>query len=328
MQMPANQILDIDFIDIKQQIAELRQFKPEELAYSNLLAYSALSYPNYIVAKHNTLIAQHLMAVERGEITRLMIFMPPRHGKPQPVDNIVLMADGSRRRLGDIKSGDQVITHRGRPRTVIQVFEQGVLPCVKITTALGRCHKAAFTHPYLTTCGWKQAKDLRSGDILGLVSMPSTEPAATQTDIQFEYMGYMIGDGCCTSAQSFTNGDQEILERFKAVSKRLGYSIREVERKTCTMLYSSGSNCRDWLRKHNLYGKKSREKRVPDFVFKGSKKQIGYFIGAYFCCDGSVNKRGGHRKDCCVEIYSLNKLLLQDIQHLLLRIGVYSYIRI
>ncbi|MDR2005898.1 MAG: phage terminase large subunit [Acidaminococcales bacterium] len=36
-------------------------------------------------ARFHTLICQKLEAVERGEITRLMLFMPPRHGKSQTV---------------------------------------------------------------------------------------------------------------------------------------------------------------------------------------------------------------------------------------------------
>ena len=37
--------------------------------------------PSFELAPHNKLIIQNLEAVERGEINRLMIFMPPRHGK-------------------------------------------------------------------------------------------------------------------------------------------------------------------------------------------------------------------------------------------------------
>ncbi|MGN7962173.1 phage terminase large subunit [Brucella sp. 22210] len=53
----------------------------EDLAYSRLIAYAAYQWPGYKDASHHRLIARHLEAVERGEITRLMITMPPRHGK-------------------------------------------------------------------------------------------------------------------------------------------------------------------------------------------------------------------------------------------------------
>ena len=54
---------------------------PEDFAFSRLIGYAAYQWPGYIDAPHHRLIARHLEAVERGEITRLMITMPPRRGK-------------------------------------------------------------------------------------------------------------------------------------------------------------------------------------------------------------------------------------------------------
>lgn len=54
---------------------------PEDFAFSRLIAYAAYQWPGYKDARHHRLIARKLEQVERGEITRLMIFMPPRHGK-------------------------------------------------------------------------------------------------------------------------------------------------------------------------------------------------------------------------------------------------------
>lgn len=53
----------------------------EDYAFSLLTSYAAYQWPGYQVAPHHRLIAEHLEAVERGDITRLMITMPPRHGK-------------------------------------------------------------------------------------------------------------------------------------------------------------------------------------------------------------------------------------------------------
>lgn len=53
----------------------------EDFAFSRLIAYAAYQWPGYRDAAHHRLIARHLEAVERGDIKRLMITMPPRHGK-------------------------------------------------------------------------------------------------------------------------------------------------------------------------------------------------------------------------------------------------------
>lgn len=66
-----------------QQSAQLSEpiLTPEDYSFSRLIAYAAYQWPGYRDAPHHRLIARKLEAVERGEITRLMITMPPRHGK-------------------------------------------------------------------------------------------------------------------------------------------------------------------------------------------------------------------------------------------------------
>lgn len=54
---------------------------PEALAFSSLAAYAVYQWREYRLAPHHLRIIAALEAVERGDITRLMICMPPRHGK-------------------------------------------------------------------------------------------------------------------------------------------------------------------------------------------------------------------------------------------------------
>jgi hypothetical protein len=51
------------------------------LASIDLGCYAVALWPDFEVARHHQTIIEKLEAVERGEIKRLMIFMPPRHGK-------------------------------------------------------------------------------------------------------------------------------------------------------------------------------------------------------------------------------------------------------
>lgn len=52
-----------------------------ELARRNLLDYCKLVYPGYEAPTHVLYMIERLEALERGDITRLMICMPPRHSK-------------------------------------------------------------------------------------------------------------------------------------------------------------------------------------------------------------------------------------------------------
>lgn len=50
-------------------------------ARDHLLAYAIGLQPEYLAPPHIRMLADHLMRVERGEIKRLLVTMPPRHGK-------------------------------------------------------------------------------------------------------------------------------------------------------------------------------------------------------------------------------------------------------
>jgi predicted phage terminase large subunit-like protein len=52
-------------------------------ARRSLLKFTEFTNPLYRSAEHHKRICEKLEAVERGEIDRLMIFMPPRHGKSE-----------------------------------------------------------------------------------------------------------------------------------------------------------------------------------------------------------------------------------------------------
>jgi predicted phage terminase large subunit-like protein len=52
-----------------------------KLARVDLACYAIAVFPKFELAAHHRLMVDKLEAVERGEIRRLMMFLPPRHGK-------------------------------------------------------------------------------------------------------------------------------------------------------------------------------------------------------------------------------------------------------
>lgn len=52
-------------------------------ARASLIDFTSYTNDLYVAAEHHKIIAEKLEAVERGEITRLIICMPPRHGKSE-----------------------------------------------------------------------------------------------------------------------------------------------------------------------------------------------------------------------------------------------------
>jgi predicted phage terminase large subunit-like protein len=59
------------------------EFSDLDAPRSSLVSYCVAQYPSFVFPKHILLIAHYLEKVERGEINRLMIFAPPRHGKSE-----------------------------------------------------------------------------------------------------------------------------------------------------------------------------------------------------------------------------------------------------
>ncbi|GAC1516238.1 MAG: hypothetical protein NVS1B11_36340 [Terriglobales bacterium] len=153
--------------------------------------------------------------------------------------------------------------------------------------------------------------------------------------------GYFVGDGCCkiypnkgyptpTLISTITCPDpNEGIDIEHCVSV-LGWKFKKSPPRKGTVavwVYNVSGGSRPWLYKTGLAGHGSHTKRVPPFVFEGSRKQIGHFIGAYFACDGTLNKKGSLRTDLNISFSSVNRLLLTDVQHLLLRLGIKSRIR-
>jgi len=267
---------------------------------------------------------------------KLLILARPNSAKPLSIYSEVLMADGSYQYLGDVQVGDSVITHEGRARKVLAVHEQGILPVLRIQTHSGRVILSAPDHVFLTPTGWKEAKDLKVREALALVSRPKTTPKDFTISVEeFRMAGYFIGDGNTTGnykgskspfsmAANVTCFDPVEAKDLKHCATALGWGVSEGVKGR----YQFSGGVRPWLRSRELALKNSREKLVPDWVYRGSSEQIAHFLGAYFSCDGTVNARGGKsRRDACLEFCSVNRELLEGVQRLLLRLGIPAKIR-
>ncbi|WP_408737352.1 phage terminase large subunit [Acetobacter senegalensis] len=74
-------------VPLHRQVSQNAQaeLKNRSHARQNLLDFTRYTMPGYQSGVHHHLLCQKLDAVERGTITRLMVFMPPRHGKSELV---------------------------------------------------------------------------------------------------------------------------------------------------------------------------------------------------------------------------------------------------
>lgn len=284
--------------------------------------------------KHIKFIADHIQAAINKDSIKdkmLMISVPPRHGKCLNNKTFLVMGDGSLKQLGDIEIGDYVYTHEGRSRKVLEIYEQGILDCIEVETKSGRRIITDLTHPFWTPDGWVVAADLVINNCLSVMSYYSDRDCDNSEKelCEARLAGYFVGDGCCTekSYPRITCADEIELNDIKHCVNVLGFDIGTIYNKIEVPIRPAGM-VKSWLKSAGLYGHNSYTKRVPQFIFKGSNELVANFIGAYFSCDGHINKRSGIRKDACVELYSVNHDFLKDVQHLLLRVGIQSTLRL
>lgn len=259
----------------------------------------------------------------------VIIYMEQEPGSPIYEEEFILMGDGSYQKLKNIEVGDYVINKNGLPTRVLKIYKQGELDCLQIKTDSGRVVKSAYIHPFLTIRGWVEAKNLTTNDYLALCRLKNLAQQNEMRDEEFRLAGYFIGDGCCT----FTKNKSSINAMITCTDDLQGEDIINCATTLNFICNKTGKNkayyrlshgVRDWLRKVELAGKRTENKIVPKWIFKSSNDQISNFIGAYFSCDGCISI-GNHGVG--IEFYSISKELLEGIQHLLLRFGIYSRLK-
>lgn len=322
------------FEQVQAQLAQESLTEREAAAArEDLVSYCKFMSSEFTDPWHVQVIADALMRVERGELKGLILNVPPRHGKPVYEDELVLMANGQRKKLKDIQVGERVITHTRRAQVVSEVHIQGDLPCLKIQTKYGRTLSLALSHPVMTTEGWKEAKDIVIGDYIAVSHSGDLECESPFQDAEFLLAGYLLGDGSVgvnqngrSSGAAFTNADEAIINDFRNASEAMGFQIKKVAKYHYGMSGKSRDYTpRHWLRDREVIGT-SYTKTVPAWVFTAPKKQVALYLGAYFSCDGCVEKSGDHG-GYALSYNSVSKEILLAVQHLLLRFGIESSLK-
>ena len=297
-------------------------------------------------------VAEHLQAVVDGEIKRLIINIPPRMGKPVRHDALISTKYGLIP-LRDVRVGDEVLTHKNRYQRVTAVHDQGVLPTLKVRTRRGREVSAAYDHPFLTTEGWAQLQDIGPQDVVGIV--PNRNGTfSTNTEVSLSearLLGYLIGDGSCQGTPNVTVADdieahdisQVILDcGFLPVVNEYhvatnGYRLKRIAIKSTLApnqhdrRKGSKGPVRQWMVDRGLWGGSSYTKMIPDAILHSGTSAICNFIGAYWACDGYVTTKGAKRNgvqrdDLVIGCDSVNKAFIEQMQMLLLQIGIDSSI--
>jgi len=220
---------------------------------------------------------------------------------------------------------------------VSHAFSTGTKPFYLLKTKLGRQLRATANHKFRSVDGWKRLDDFERGERLAL---PRTLPclsAQTMADDELALLGHLIGDGCTLPrhAIQYTTRENDLAETVAFLARRVfGADVApRIKRErqwfqvylTSTRHHTHGvrSVVSEWLEKLECWGLRSHEKFVPRTVFAQPPHAIAHFLRHLWATDGCIRVSHGQRgKSPHIYYASSSESLAQDVQSLLLRIGI------
>ena len=278
---------------------------------------------------HLQVIRQSLDRVTRGEIDRLAIFLPPRHGKCLAAGSPVLLADGRIVPIEKVRPTDMVASigagYNVVSSEIIRTYTNGVRPVLRVTLASGREVLCTENHPFLTVLGWREAGALAVGDRVASMRQTPIPEAEPLPDGYAAIMGYLIGDGSYGKGNVIISAaDPDVIAHILSIVTSHGWSMKQIHKYD----YYIGRPTRfgpKRLTPRAIFLKymtpaKSPQKRVPPRIFQACRADLCAFLGAYFNCDGTVTTC----REGVAEFGSSSEGLLRDTQVLLTRLGIYS----
>jgi len=228
-------------------------------------------------------------------------------------------------------------------KLISRVFSSGKKQLFALKTRSGRVINASANHPFLTIEGWKRVDQLKQGEHVGIPrKLRPIRSVSHFSDNELILLAHLIGDGCVIPHQPihYTSADQENIQIVSQVAKQLfGINSRIVKQENwfhvyLTSPYHLTKNRRhpitEWFNKLGLEKVRSYDKRLPEQLFSCSLEQIALFLHHLWATDGNISwrKMASRKKSAAIYYATTSSLLAKQVQHLLLRFGILSTLRI
>lgn len=248
-------------------------------------------------------------------------------------DTGIIMDSGNLVQIKDLRVGDSLgsldeRTDTARTAQVTWKSDRYRKKCLQITTKKGFVIEAGISHPFLKLGYWEDADRLKVGDRIGVARQLGVFKGVPSTANQVSFCALMIGDGCAVGQTNFTQnrGSAGYVE-FLGVCRALGWEVSVYPKKgsKADSISVQGSAVRDLLQSWGLWGKKSAEKFVPDFVWDLSREQTALFLNRLWSTDGHVGQQTRSKYE--LSYCSISERLIRDVQRLLWKFGIPSSVR-
>jgi ribonucleoside-diphosphate reductase alpha chain len=261
---------------------------------------------------------------------------------------------------GSAVAAESIIFHEAAP-----IFQTGTqVPVRRLVTSHGIEITATPNHRFLTSEGYKRLDELEFGDTLLLqhgegawstnrelppiaygvrsdvrlrakIVRGEAQPPTVWSAELSEVIGYVIGDGyvrrgdtadivgIAVDAQDSLLADT-LQTRF---ATWFGARGNRTVRHGHVQLQYAGSSA-TFLMGLGISTAPAHEKRVPETIFAAPREAVTGFLRGLFSADGSVQIGSAEKGTCSVRLATSSKLLAQDVQQLLLNLGIVSSLRL
>lgn len=294
--------------------------------------------------------------------TKGLLTFDELYGSQEPIE--VIVDQRAAETVKQVVGGTGQVCLGTVARPAVPVFKTGAaVPVYRLATSHGYEVTVTANHRFLTPAGYVELRHLRPGDTLYLQSAEggwSQERALPAVDFTREaraklaarekrgearvptewtqeigrFLGWAVADGYTYDKGdkprlSLVFGDQEaeLMPYFRAlVEGWFGVRGTVNTRNNTTALHFEASVAR-FARALGLKPVKADEKQVPEALWRAPREAVTGFLQALFTADGTVNL-SEVKGSCSVRLASSSKLLLQDVQLLLLNLGIVSALRL
>ncbi len=248
-------------------------------------------------------------------------------------------ATGQRVPIEAVKPGMEVLSlgpdYRFYRVPVLAVLESGVREVVRLKTRSGRTLVLTPDHPLLTLEGWKPLHDLPIGTPIAVPAELPTGGHQAPPEERITLLALLLGDGNTRLSGPrgpkpnafFYSKDPELLAAYRRCAEALGARVKAyVHPATGVVTLASSppsAGAQDPVKRlveEAGMVAKAEEKRVPEEVFRYRREALALFLGRLFSTDGSVEKKR-------ISYSSASLGLVQDVAHLLLRLGIVGQVR-
>ncbi|MBI5221127.1 MAG: replicative DNA helicase [Candidatus Liptonbacteria bacterium] len=228
-------------------------------------------------------------------------------------------------------------------RPLVKAFRSGKKTVYALKLRSGKNIRASANHPFLTVKGWRRLDQLARGERIATPrEYAPVAPPGNLSDSEIILLAHLVGDGCVLPRQPihYTSADPENIAAVKVAARDLFHiKARLVRQKNWWHLYLPSPYPLSRRRKHpitnwyqtlGLSPVRAPEKILPASAFGLNNSQICLLLRHLWSTDGNISWKlaQGRHPDGAIYYSTTSPILAQQVQHLLLRLGIPSVIRV